>query len=157
MKKILSLTLSVILFTALAGCAKEKSKGEAIASIGNYRLYKEDLLIEAELYPPAYRQSLTKEQILNDLIQKKILLMEAERRGLDEKPEFLKMVQRFWEQSLLRSLLNNKSEEIISGLKGPTDERNSKAKEFMRLWVDDLVKSADIRINKETLDRIQIK
>ncbi len=157
MKTISRLVLLAFILTALAGCAREKHGKEVIATIGDYSLYKEDFISEAELYPPAYRKTLTKEGMLDELIKKKIMLMEAERQGLDKKPEFLKMVQRFWEQSLLRSLLDKKSKEILSSLKGPAEERNKKAGQMMQEWVNDLGKDVKIRINKEALEKIEIK
>lgn len=157
MKTISHLVLLAVILTAIAGCAKERPAKEVLVTIGNYSLYKEDLISEAELYPPAYRKNITKEEMLNELIKKKIMLMEAERQGLDKKPEFLKMVQRFWEQSLLRSLLDKKSKEILSSLKGPAEERNEKAGQMMQEWVNDLGKDVKIKINKEALEKIEIK
>lgn len=157
MKTISRLVLFAFVLTAFTGCAKERPVKEVLATIGDYSLYKEDFVSEAELYPPAYRKNITKEEMLGDLIKKKIMLMEAERRGLDKKPEFLKMVQRFWEQSLLRSLLDKKSKETLSSLKGPEEERNKKAGQMMQEWVDSLEKNVKIRINKEALEKIEIK
>ena len=157
MKKILSLPLLVILSIALAGCAKEKPSKESLATIGDYSIYKEDLVSEAELYPPAYRKTVTKEEMLSGLIEKKIMLMEAHRQGLDKKPEFLRMVQRFWEQSLLRSLLDKKSKEMLSSLRGTDEERNEKAGRMMQEWADGLEKNVTVRINKEVLEKIELK
>lgn len=157
MKTISCLVVLAVILTAFAGCAKERPSKEILATIGNYSIYKEDLVSEAELYHPAYRKTVTKEEMLNDLIKKKIMLMEAQRQGLDKKPEFLKMVQRFWEQSLLRSLLDKKSKEILSSLKGPEEERNKKAAQMMREWVDNLEKNVTVKINKEVLEKTELK
>ncbi|MDP2943251.1 MAG: hypothetical protein Q8O36_07110 [Candidatus Omnitrophota bacterium] len=157
MKTISRLAVLAVILTALAGCAKERPVKEILATIGNYSIYKEDLVSEAELYHPAYRKTVTKEEMLGDLIKKKIMLMEAQRQGLDKKPEFLKMVQRFWEQSLLRSLLDKKSKEILSSLKGPEEERNKKAAQMMQEWVDSLEKNVKVKINKEALEKIELK
>ncbi len=157
MKAISRLVIFTVILTAVAGCAKDKSSKEILATIGNYSLYKEDLVSEAELYPPAYRKTVTKEEMLNNLIKKKIMLMEAQRQGLDKKPEFLKMVQHFWEQSLLRSLLDKKSKEMLSSLKGPEEERNKKAAQMMQEWVDSLEKNVKVKISKEALEKIEIK
>lgn len=157
MKIFSHLVFLAVILTALAGCAKERTVKEVLATIGNYPIYKEDLVSEAELYPPAYRKTVTKEDMLNDLIKKKIMLMEAQRQGLDKKPEFLKMVQRFWEQSLLRSLLDKKSKEILSPLKGTEEEKHKKASQIMQEWVDGLGKNVKIRINKEALEKTEIK
>lgn len=157
MKTISRLVVLAVILTAFAGCAKEGPSKEILATIGNYSIYKEDLVSEAELYHPAYRKTVTKEEMLGDLIKKKIMLMEAQRQGLDKKPEFLKMVQRFWEQSLLRSLLDKKSKEILSSLKGPEEERNKKAAQMMQEWVDNLEKNVTVKINKEVLEKTELK
>ena len=147
----------MFLTITLNGCAKEKPKKEVLATIGNYTLYAEDFVSEAQLYPQQYRETLTKEQILDDLIQKKLLLLEAGRQGLDKDPAFMKMIERFWEQSLLRSLLKKKSNEILSSIQAPEEEKNQKASEIMQGWVDDLKKGAEIHINKDALEKIELK
>jgi hypothetical protein len=157
MKTIFHLVLLAVILTALAGCAKENPAKEVLATIGDYSLYEADLVSEAELYPPAYRKTVTKEEMLNDLIRKKLMLMEAQRRGLDKKPEFLKMVQRFWEQSLLRSLMDEKSKETLSSLKGTDEEKHKEAARMMQEWADGLGKNVNIKINKAVLEKIEIK
>lgn len=157
MKKAAYLIFIVFLIVALDGCTRGKSNKEVLVTIDNYSLYKEDFLSEARLYPPSYREKLTKEQILDDLIQKKLLLLEAQRQGLDKEPTFMKMVERFWEQSLLRSLLEKKSKEILSSIKAPEGERGQKATQIMQQWIDSLKKKAKIKINKDALEKIELK
>lgn len=165
MRANLFLLLIVTVFMSLNGCVKEKgvpaaSRGtgqKPLATIGNYSLYEDDLLSEVELYPPSYRNSIGKEDILDDLIDKKILLMEAIRQNLDKKPEFMRMVQRFWEQSLLRSLLDEKSKELLSSQDTVSPEAQKKASLAMENWVNDLKKNLIINVNKELLNRIEIK
>ena len=79
MKTISRLVVLAVILTALSGCAKERPVKEILATIGNYSIYKEDLVSEAELYHPAYRKTVTKEEMLGDLIKKKIMLMENDR------------------------------------------------------------------------------
>lgn len=158
MKKAAYLIFIVFLIVALDGCTRGKSNKEVLVTIDNYALYKEDFLSEARLYPPAYRENLTKEQILDDLIQKKLLLLEAQRQGLDKEPTFMKMVERFWEQSLLRSLLEKKSKEILSSMqKVPEEERSQKAGQIMQQWINNLRNNAKIQINKGALEKIELK
>lgn len=157
LKKVLYLIFITVLFIAVNSCAREKPVTEVIATINDYSLYKEDFLFEAQLYPPSHRERLTKEQILDDLIQKKLLLLEAQRQGLDKNPAFMKMVERFWEQSLLRSLLEKKSKEILSSIQAPEEERNQRASQMMQQWVEDLRKGAKIQINKELFEKIELK
>ena len=145
-----------IVFSA-AGCAEKGPKKEVIATIGDYSLYKEDFLSELSLYPPEYRNSIPKERLLNDVIEKKVLLLEARRQGLDRDPEFMKTVERFWEQSLLRSLLNKKSGEALSSIPETEKDRNRKASGMIKAWIAGLEKNTKIDINREALKNIDIK
>jgi hypothetical protein len=156
LRKITCLAL-LLLLVAVCGCAEKGPKREVIATIGDYSLYKEDFLSELSLYPPEYRNNIPKEQLLNDIIEKKVLLLEARRQGLDRNPEFMKMIERFWEQSLLRSLLNKKSEEILSSIPQSEKDRNRKASGMIKSWIVDLEKKTKIDINREILNKITIK
>ena len=157
LKKISYSIFIMLLIFVFNGCARQKPAKEVLATIDGYSLYVEDFLSEAKLYPPSYREKLTKKQILDDLIQKKLLLQEAQRRGLDKDPAFMKMVERFWEQSLLRSLLEKRSTEILSSIEAPEEERNQKASQMMQEWSDNLKGRAKIQINKEALEKIELK
>ncbi|MFA5164834.1 MAG: hypothetical protein WC481_04660 [Candidatus Omnitrophota bacterium] len=141
----------------LQGCSQQQHKKEAIATIGSYSLYRDDFMSELALYPPEYLQKVTKEQVLDGIIQKKVLLLEAQRRGLDKEPQFMKMVERFWEQSLLRSLLDERSEEILSEIPEADKDRNIKAGEALRSWIEELEKKTPVEINADALEKITIK
>ncbi|OGX27453.1 MAG: hypothetical protein A3F87_03905 [Omnitrophica WOR_2 bacterium RIFCSPLOWO2_12_FULL_51_24] len=157
MRNIIPLMLIAAFALSVCGCTEKGPKKEVIATIGDYSLYKEDFLSELSLYPPEYRNKIPKEQLLNDIIEKKILLLEAQRQGLDRNPEFMKMVERFWEQSLLRSLLNKKSEEILSSMPQTEKDRNQKASGMIKSWIVDLERKTRIDINREALEKIRIK
>ena len=139
------------------GCGAKDTKKEVIAVIGDYSLYKEDFLSELSLYPPEYRNKVPKEQLLNDIIEKKVLLLEAQRQGLDRDPEFMKMIERFWEQGLLRSLLNKKSDEVLGSIPRTEEDRNKKASEMIKSWIAGLENNAKVKINREALGKITIK
>ena len=157
MRNIIPLMLIAAFVLSVCGCAEKGPKKEVIAAIGNYSLYKEDLLSELSLYPPEYLNKVTKEQLLGDIIQKKVLLLEAQRQGLDRNPEFMKMVERFWEQSLLRSLLNKKSEEFLSSIPQSDKDRNQKASGMIKSWILDLERKTNIDIDREALEKIRIR
>lgn len=55
-----------------------------------------------------------KEKFLENLINRKIILQEAERMGLNRDKEFLKAIERFYEQSLLKIVLDKKTNEFAS-------------------------------------------
>lgn len=105
------------------------------------------------------------------------------RRGLDKDKAFLKMIERFWEQSLLKLYLDQKTKEIavkasvddkttIEAVykklleEGKTDKsylemhdqikwKISKAKEanLMNDWITQLHKKADIKVEDDLLNR----
>ena len=153
----ISLILIAASVLSAAGCAEKGPKKEVIARIGDYSLYKEDFLSELSLYPPEYRNKIPKEQLLNDIIEKKVLLLEARRQGLDRDPEFMRMVERFWGQSLLRSLLNKKSEEVLASIPETEKDRNRKASGMLKAWITGLERDTRIEINREALKKIEIK
>ncbi len=148
--------IAVSVFSA-AGCGEKGPKKEVIAKIGDYSLYKEDLLSELSLYPPEYRNKVPKEQFINDVIEKKVLLMEARRQGMDREPEFMKMIERFWEQSLLRSLLSKKSAEVLLLIPEAEKDRGKKASGMIKAWIAGLEKNTKIEINREALNKIELK
>lgn len=149
--------LMILMAGGLNGCTGKGSKKEVIATIGDYSLYKEDFASELSLYPPEYLKQATKKEILDGIIQKKVLLLEAQRRGLDRDPQFMKMIERFWEQSLLRSLLDAKSEEILSSIPLAEKDRNQKATEAMKAWIEELKKTTPVTINEEALKNIEMR
>ncbi|MFH0771476.1 MAG: hypothetical protein V1933_02530 [Candidatus Omnitrophota bacterium] len=152
MKKSKFIMLFLIVLIAAGGCNSKKSEGDIIATIGDYSLYKKDFLAEAELYPDAYRNEVTKEELLSNLIQKKVLLMEAQREKLDKEPEFTKTIQRFWEQSLLKVMLEKKSKEILSSMPASDGDRTQKAGKLIKEWFDGLEKNTKVRVNKKALE-----
>ena len=54
----------------------------------------------------------TRREFLDQLIQRRLLLREAGDNGLDRDPRFLQSVELFWQQSLLKLMLDRKMREI---------------------------------------------
>ena len=69
------------------------------------------------------------------MINQKLILLDAEKRGLDKNKEFLKMVENFWQQSLLTMAMQEKAKDG-----GNFDQ-----------WVEYLKNNTDIEINQEAL------
>lgn len=105
-----SIVLGVAIFF-IVGCGIP-DKDKAALKIG-------DIEIAAEEFDRAYKASGitytgedSRKQFLDRFISRKLILMEAEKLGLDKDPEFLESVQLFWEQSLLKLVLAQKSKKI---------------------------------------------
>ena len=77
----------------------------------------------------------TLHEFLKNMITQKLILLDAERRGLDRDPQFLKMIENFWQQSLLTFALQEKTKEG-----GDLDA-----------WVNYLKQNTKVEINQEYL------
>lgn len=103
------LTLALILSY---GCAQEKQK-KIILRVNNFKMTAEEL--EEEIKEAGIPDSpQARQKFLEDLINRKLILQEAERLGLDKEREFLKAIERFWEQSLLKVMIDRESKEIAN-------------------------------------------
>ncbi|MCM8787848.1 MAG: SurA N-terminal domain-containing protein [Candidatus Omnitrophica bacterium] len=99
--------LFVLLF--IFGCSSQAKKA-VIAEINNYKVTKEEF--EEEFKESAFGREDTlesKKEFLNSLINRKLILQDAQKKGLDKDKNFLKMIERFWEHSLLKVALDKKT------------------------------------------------
>ncbi len=51
-------------------------------------------------------------EYLDNLINQKLILLDAQKKGIDKNREFLRSIERFWEQSLMTVALGTKTREI---------------------------------------------
>jgi hypothetical protein len=115
MKKITSIMLFIAL-GAFFGCAEKEKPAIKIGTI--------------EISAPAFEQSFresnlanakdkekARQEFLDTLIYRKLILKEAEETGVSKDPEFLKSIQLFWEQSLLKLMIDKRSRELFAGIK----------------------------------------
>lgn len=103
--------LTMVLFV-LGGCSWPAQHGETLAKIQAHSISTDEFLAEVKDISEFYRVGKTKEELLEDLIQKKLLLLEAQREGLDRDAPFMETVERFWEQSLLMAIMEKKMGEF---------------------------------------------
>lgn len=179
MKKYKFLLLAAILTLGCSGLDKEKK--EILVKINNYEITKQEF--EQEFKDSIYSRSDTPEsrkEFLNTLINRKLILQDAQNKGLDKDKNFLKMIERFWEQSLLKLALDKKSKEIAGSAlvndktieevynkmvqEGKTDKSYDqmyqqikweitklKEAQAMNDWIAELHKRADIKINEDAI------
>jgi len=168
----------------LVGCTCPiKPKKVVLARINNYDITKEEF--ETEFKESSFGRTDTLEsrkEFLNNLISRKLILQEAQKSGLDKQQNFLKLIEKFWEQSLLKLSLDKKTQEIAGSVKisdreveglykelakaGKTDKPYAqiynelkwqilKAKEAQRMseWLEVLRKNARIQVNEALLTK----
>jgi len=177
MKRIIFLVL--IAFT-MFGCGKSDDGLKTVIKIDNMRFSKNE-------YEKAYQNSFFakmpeggRKAFLDVFVARKLMLKEAEKMNLDKDPKFLNDIQSFWEQSLLKNVLDKKSEEPSFQPSVSEDEIKDfyalhKDKEFegksfdqvkdqidtfifrnkqqqlVQLWIEDLSKKSAIDIDYEML------
>ena len=113
------LILFVMVFIMSVSCAKREKPAIVIG----------DIEITAHEFEDAFKNSRfsnAKEAgrglFLDELIRKKLILREAERAGLHKNPEFLRDIQLFWEQGLLKIVFSQKTKELATSVNVTDDE-----------------------------------
>ena len=160
--------LLIFLSCTAIGCdlccrKKVQNNSPVIAKINSYKLTVDDFYDESRLLAPNMRLSSdpnkAKEEILGEIITKKVLLQEAQKRNFDKDKKFMKEIERYWEQALLKLLMKSKidefSKKISPEVKG--DIRRKMLQAELSSWVAGLRKTADVKVNKENLDKAEIK
>jgi len=130
--KICSFTsIAVFILTStflVSGCAGKKSEERVIAAINDYRMTVEDFNYESNEILNVSRMlgeiPVTKKEMLDALITKEVLIQEAARENLDKEKNFMRSIELYWEQTLLKDLLAGKSEEIAKKTVVYEDEIN---------------------------------
>jgi len=100
----------------ISGCAEKKKEERIVATINNYKLTAVDFKYESNEILNVGRvlgeMPVTKRDMLDVLITKEVLLQEAVKQNLDKEKDFMRSIELYWEQALLKNLLARKSQEI---------------------------------------------
>lgn len=114
---------------------------------------------------------------LSRLIERELLVQEAQRLGLDRQPDFMRTIERFWKEALIKQLVDRKAREINAQVHvyEPDIEaflqqfphafesrddmeraiRTRKQAEAMDQWVEQLKAQARIVIDHEAIARLK--
>jgi hypothetical protein len=174
------------LLSALLCCCSRQDGGDAktLASINDYNLFLDEfqyqLAQELELDSDFKLTEEAKKEFLEELIKKQILIQEAKRLKLDTKEDFVRAIQRYWESTLIKNLLDLKGQEISKTIYVSEDEIQRRYEErvksgdllvpltavrdevkqqlleekktgMLEAWVGELRKKATIRVNDDLL------
>ena len=151
-------------FMPLSGmCDDLKGDDNAVlAKINKYKLTVADFKSEAKDKLPGNLSEAdferSKESMLDEIIMKKLLVQEAQKQNFDKDRAFIKEIEGYWEQALLKLLYNKKSQEILREIS--RDERDPEVRdrlvrEALNRWMEDLKKNADIKKYKENLKAVR--
>ncbi|MBF0123666.1 MAG: hypothetical protein HQL21_09765 [Candidatus Omnitrophica bacterium] len=110
----LQFTLGMMLCLFCGGCMKPQSPPEIVVRIN-------DRVVAAEEFEDGFMQSAyalradkieARKDYLDNLINQKLIVQYAVANGFDRQKDFLRSVERFWEQSLMTVALGFKTKEI---------------------------------------------
>lgn len=164
----------------LSGCGNGgQPEGDIVIQINDSKISLEEFndLMKFEAYadPEMDLTADTRDQFINYLVRKELLIQEAARLKLDSKKEFVLTIETYWEATLIRNLLDLKSIELRKKVLITDDEINAyytknkenfsqpyeavkerikkdleskKLEEQIEAWTLGLKKSADISINE---------
>jgi peptidyl-prolyl cis-trans isomerase C len=105
----------------LAGCGPAGTPPEkVVAQVNRYTVTADEFRRELQAsrrmirsVPSSDRRGLAA-GVLEKVIERQVLLEEAQTLGFDKKPEFMREVEAYWRQALLKALVNRKNEEFLS-------------------------------------------
>ncbi|MEW5895201.1 MAG: hypothetical protein AB1650_05545 [Candidatus Omnitrophota bacterium] len=174
MKKVMLVSLSVLIL--LYGCSRRDQIALRIGPVNFSAVEFEEAFRESQYVNMG---KLGREMFLEQFIDTKLVLLEAESRGLDKDPGFLKDIQRFWEQALLKRIVARENDHFAGKVKVSEDEIQEyyqqhrqdfngrelgeihdqvkwvlikiKQSQLLSQWMNSLRTKTDIKINKELL------
>lgn len=117
MKKFILFSLMLFLSLSLFCCSQNiDEKGKVLARINEYNLmldeFQSKLSSELEIDDDLKLTKEAKKNFLDELITKEVLIQEAQKLKLDREKEFVKTIERYWEATLIRNLLESKGNQI---------------------------------------------
>lgn len=185
MKKSFIYLLLFVLFLHLFSCSQDQTKKEkTLAEINDYNLtideFQYQLAAELELDSDFKLTKEAKRGFLEELIKKELLIQEAMKLKLDRKEKFVKAIERYWESTLIRNLMEMKAEEISKRILIPKKEieayyndmeksekklppleeiqekitadlKEKRKTRMLKEWINDLRKKAKIKVNENLL------
>ena len=122
------------------------SKSKDAAIVVNERVISKD---EFKGMKPAHDES--KEDFINTIITKELLIQEAQKQGFDKEESFRRSVQNFYEQSLIKALMDKKFSSLKASV---TDEEIDRYRAFANKELDITLYTAD-NANNMKADRFR--
>jgi len=125
-KPVLAIVVVCLIFS---GCAKKPSSKTAV-KINDYSLTVEEFNEQFAELRIAEDTKQARGNFVNKLITRKLLLQEAQKDGLDKQKDFLKSIENFWEQSLLKIVVDKKIREVSGNITVTEQE----VQDYYKVW-----------------------
>lgn len=110
----------------LTSCKGKEPEQKVVATVNDSPIslveLQKDVASYSKLQPASRITSQSLEEHLKTMIEKKIMIQEAMKKGLAENERFVETIKKFWEQTLIRELINAKNKEWAERLYVTEDE-----------------------------------
>ena len=185
MKKFSFYLLLIFLSVSFYCCSQEKvDERRILARINDYSLFLDQFQYQMarkiDLDKDFKLTDEAKREFLEEIIRKELLIQEAKKFKLDRKEKFVRSIERYWESTLIRDVIDLKSKEIdrrayvsqkeidarysemrksnekLPPLKAMHEKISKELKEkrktkMLKEWINDLRKNATIETYQELL------
>ena len=187
MKRVLLTNFCIVLVCCwFCGCSTDSPPAEKpLLQVNSFRIgedeFNRQLKFEMEVDDNFHLSAASRAEFLRDMIETQLLVQEAKKQKLDERERFRQTIERYWESTLIRDLLNGKGDEIRrqtvvseEEVRAYYDENkellseepfekmlpelrkkveDDKVAKQLQLWIDGLKKNAKIHVNDDQLTR----
>jgi len=176
----------LFLIFSLTGCGSDNSseKKDIVIKVNNSKISLEEFndLFKFEAYadPEMELTAENRDLFVDYLVRKELMIQNAVALKLDRKPDFIRTIEKYWESTLIRNLLEQKSEELKKkilitdqaveqyyGQNKDEFERplaqvkknikktleQKKLQEKLKKWNQGLRATADVEINREMISQ----
>ncbi len=110
----------LLLCIAFAGCGGSPSKdSKVLVQINEYKITVDEFNdgFAASAFASRDDVDVARTEYLDNVINQKVILLDAQKKNIDKQKDFLRSIERFWEQSLLTVALGSKTREITGSLR----------------------------------------
>jgi len=186
MRRLILVLILAGLASLMTACGdRDQSKGKPVVKVNDYVIDEDGFqraLARCERFHDITGLTLEdRKQILDELIRKELLIQAATKQKLDEDPEFRETIERYWEQTLISSLIKRQCAEAEKHIVVTAEEIEARCKEvaagvgtdpasipglkeqvrkeiveekkgaLLDQWTQELLKNAKIKVYKENL------
>lgn len=185
MNKRLYFPMIIVLAMGLVSCTKKSpEKVDIVANINGYNLplseFQERVVHTINMEKDFKLTKEAKKDLLEQFIREELLLQEAIKLKLDRKDKFIKAMERYWKATLIRDIMEMKTELFNKIIYVTKEEIETRYKEMKKSkdhllpmeklkdkiakelreekkrkklveWINNLEKHADIKINEDLL------
>ena len=152
-RKIKIIPILLLLLILTAGCVKKPDSSQVVAEINGYQVTADDIRQEAMISV----SGATKEQLLQDIITKELLLEEAQKMNLDKRKDFMKEIENYWKQALIKRVVSIKGNQFLAASSGDRITRTENAQAMLEAWIEGLKNKACIKKYNDVLNNIELK